>query len=264
MADSFALDVSKIKLSVPFRHSLNQGSETFFTQPLSYDGNELYMISPWFKSSGVSYSNIFEKSKPEMLVRLSKDMKKAFTDIENEAIKQFYIPSDFIVPTGTTKESLFKYIPDVNNLFVKLSPECMIYDTSFKNINKKDLSFGNYRVVLHVVGVYIGNMQQCRGKMASLTVRISQIQFVPIHNPCLFQQGNQNVLNFDTESANVAPVAADVPTATAIVDAPSEKPTKATRRPRRPKLQRQNAIEVDNDVDNLFSKDMLDQVLNDL
>ena len=108
-------------------------------------------------------------------------------------------------------------------------------------INRKQLGHGNYRAVVNVIAVHIAPHGQT-GKIASLTMHISQIQYEAINIPCLFSNSSTNVLNFDDiESVNVL---------TATIAA-AEKVTKPARKAHRPKLQRQNAIEVDEDVQTL-------------
>ena len=253
VANSFTLDMSKVKLAAAEKRVINQG-DTFHTQPLSYDGEKLLIMSSWFKSNGVSYSTQFDKNRPEMLVKLNDGMKKVIHEIETLAAKSFHIPNELKIPPGTNKDSLFKRIPNVDNLFVKLSPECMCYDMDLMPINRKQLGHGNYRAVVNVIAVHIAPHGQT-GKIASLTMRISQIQYEAIKIPCLFSNSSTNVLNFDDiESVNAHTTIAA-----------AEKVTKPARKARRPKLQRQNAIEVNEDVramENMFPKDLFDEVID--
>lgn len=249
-ANSFTLDMSKFKFAPLEKHVLYQGSRAYHTQALTYDNTDCIITTPWFKSNGLSCSSQFEKAKPEILVKYTEEIKKLIHEIESVAINNLEIPNNLSIPFGKTRDTLFKRIPDVNNIFVKLAPECTYYGKNFETINKQHLAHGNYRVALHVVGTYVGSHGQT-DKIASLSMRITQILFEPINIPCLFQNVGTNVfkvLNLD-----------DISSVNVCTAAITEKPPKVVRKPRRPKLQRQNGVEFDAEaqhMENIYSNDL--------
>ena len=112
----------------------------------------------------------------------------------------------------------------MNHIYVKLNHDTMFFNKLCMTIKKEDLSYGEYRVILHVKGLYIGIHGQ-GPKLASLQFRICQVQFNPIAIQCLFNAPTLPPQNMAAMNPPETP-----------------QPGQTKKLTRRPKLQRQNAV----------------------
>ena len=216
-----ALNNKLVKFDPPQRQDLINAGRHYYTQNLNYNGRDLLFTTDWFKSEGIRYG--LDK-KPEMLVSISPTFHKVFKFIEDESIRQLKIPPEFQI--NQSNENVFKRLPQLNRIYAKLNRDTTFYNKYCNPLKREDLSYGEYRVVIQVKGLYIGPHGQAN-KLASLQLRICQIQFSPLTVQCLFNMGNPLIAQPQNVTAMNPP------------DTPQPGQTKKLRRP---KLQRQNAV----------------------
>lgn len=222
MADT--LNFSEVTFEEPTHHELPLVGRHYYTQALKYKGSDLLLTSDWFRSDGIKYSM---DKKPELLVKVFPSTNFIFKSIENLAIQSMKLPNEY-QHTGPI-EPIFKRMPDLTNRYVKLNYDAAIFNKMRIPIKKEELAYGDYRVMLHVKGIYIGT-HGYGGKLASLQVRICQVQFIPVTIQCLFPC-------FSATQPGVA-------SQDKVPEAPQPDITAnlITKKTRRPRLQRQNAM----------------------
>ena len=215
-------DASNIKFEEPIRHELLSLGRHYYTQKLNCKGNDLLFTSDWFRSSGISRSM---DKKPEILVKNFTAINSLLNSIEDVAVQQLKLPQEYqhVGPN----EPVFKRQAKLPSMYVKLNPDFACFDKNMQVMNYPQLSYGDYRVIIHVKGIYIG-IHGNSGKLASLQVRVAQLQFVPLSPPCYFSM--LPMPNLPSEKANNSQVDE------VIKEAPLNKKS------RRPKLTRQNAM----------------------
>lgn len=219
-----SLNFSEMIFEGPTLHELPLLGRHYYTQSLKYKGSDLVLTSDWFRSDGFKYS--IDK-KPEMLVRLFPDTNSILKGIEDLAIQTIKLPAEY--QHSGPIEPIFKRMPAIRNLYVKVNQDAVVFNKMHMPIKREELSYGDYRVMLHVKGIYIGT-HGYGGKLASLQVRICQIQFIPVAIQCLFPSiVSQQTIEKPSEKVPETPQ----PDVTANL---------STRKTRRPKLQRQNAM----------------------
>lgn len=241
-----------IRFHEPERQEIAGGTEDrhYYTQLLTYNNDNLYIQTDWFESQGLRYSTPF---KSEMLVAMNSLTKNALTVIQAEAIKQLKFPAEFQV-SGDKKADFFKSLPlTAGMIFAKCTQATRVFDSACNMIAKESCKYGKYRVILQPLGIYIGP-HGSSAKLASLQVKIAQIQYQEVNIPCMFapltesprQTAPEVVHNNKPQKPSNVQKAIEQIEAAAVEMAPKKKP-------RRPKLQRQNAvIDMDLfDLDNL-------------
>ena len=225
--------MSNIKFEAPIRHELRDGSRCYYTQDLKFLGRELLVQTEWFASIGVKTG--IESYKKEMLVPISNELRQVLKEIETLAINEgLRPPAEFVgYQKPPSNADIFKHLPltDREKLFVKVNYDAACFDKYCKPIAFDKMQAGQYRVAIHIKGLYIGHHPANDGKLASLQLRVTQIQNDPKSVQCLFN-GNNSV------QASTFSVVPETPQPT-VEPMPLTQPAK---KGRKPKLQRQNAM----------------------
>ena len=223
-----------IKFEAPVRHELRNVDRTYYTQDLKWQGEDLSLQTDWFTSTGVKDG--MESYKKEMLVPISNEMRQVLKEIETLAVNEgLRLPAEFTGHQKVSNAEVFKHLPlaEREKLFIKVNHDAVCFDKQRKHIAFEKMQSGEFRVAILVKGLYIGHHPANMGKLASLQLRISQIQNDPKIVHCLFN-GNKSK----------APVCAfsNVPQTPQPVVGPMSltQPAKKGRKPT--KFQRQNAM----------------------
>ena len=197
----------------------------------------------WFYGNGAKEVG----NNHDLLVPLSLECRSILKSVEDAAItKGLKIPADF--QTGSAShEQLFKRLNLQPNMFIKLSKDVDCFDKDCKPMQRAMMDRGDYRVMIHVKGLYIGRHNSA-DKLISLQLRIAQIQYMPKTVSCMFPcaqtpvTGNMQAVSFFQNQVPPTPQPGAMP------EAPLKKPG------RKPKLQRQNAVvEKNNHVDEVIA-----------
>ena len=76
--------------------------------------------------------------------------------IEDVAVnKGLQLPAEFQIP-NIPDEAIFRRTLPKPHLILKCAFNIAFFDQNGKNISFQDLKMGNFRVAIHVVGIYIG------------------------------------------------------------------------------------------------------------
>ena len=172
---------SDIKFEEPVCHPILSLGRHYYTQALKCKGNDLLLTSECFLSHGVSCNHM--DNKPEIKVKNCQGIVNVLHAIEETAMKQLKLPSEY-QHTGAI-QPIFKRLPTSSNLFFKLSHDAVFFDKNKNMIQPVNAGYGNYRVILKVVGIYIGPHGNTE-KLASLQVRIIQLQYDNANPQCFF------------------------------------------------------------------------------
>ena len=177
-----------IQFADPEARTLESLGKTYYTQDVTNHGQEIMLCTDWFKSDGVQGGI---GGKPEMMFKTTGAVREVLNIIEGEAVRQLRVPVEVMREYGinaevTENKALYKPLFNSEYLFAKLHRDCTIFNTRRELMKREALGYGEYRVVIHVKGLYIGNLN-LEGKVASLTVRIYQIQYRPVNVTCLFE-----------------------------------------------------------------------------
>jgi hypothetical protein len=232
-----------IRFHEPERQEIGE-NRYYYIQLLTYNNENLYIQTDWFESQGLRYISPF---KSEMLVAMNLLTKNALAAIQAEAIKQLKFPPEYQITEDKKAES-FKTLPLTGGMiFAKCTQATQVFDGKCNMIAKESCKYGKYRVILQPTAIYIGSHGTSK-KLASLQLKISQIQYCPVETPCMFEpvthpsQQSEVVYNnkpVGPERVSVQKAVEEIEAA-AVEMAPKKKP-------RRPKLQRQNAM-IDMDI----------------
>ena len=166
------------------RYDLASENRCFYTQALKYGIKDLLIPTEWFYSKGIEESKFDRKS--EMLVPISYEHLNILKKIESIAITNgLQIPSDFqSLVNNRSNEEIFKFMGDRKNMYIKFDSNAVAYDKGCKPMKIEDMQMGDYRVAIHVKGLYIG--PHAGDKLASLQLRITQVQNSPNIPQCIF------------------------------------------------------------------------------
>ena len=184
MANSKQLKLDQIQFEAPIRKEIFSNGNSYYFQDMKYQGEAFHFYSPWFVSEGLKKSI---DNKPELLFKLDDDLKSILHIIEEEAIRQLKFPSEYGIEPSYNR-NFFKCLP-TTHLYAKLSPFATVFDEKRNQIDRSSLKFGEYRIVGHVKGIYIGKHGQSK-KYASLQIKVFQIQYKAIEVKCLFDDEN--------------------------------------------------------------------------
>ena len=144
------------------------------------------------------------------------------------------LPADY--QSNVPVEQIFKRLPlNKPRLFVKINHDALLFDKLCSPLELSKNMFGDYRVIVHVKGLYIGPHQH--DKLVSLQLRISQLQFIPKKPHCMFNL--VSALTFGSAPSATIPVTGNVQNPEIALE--NTVPAQA-KKGRKPKLQRQNAM----------------------
>lgn len=245
-----SLNFDNIKFEAPVRHNLMPENKIYYTQALKYQDDILVIPTNWFYSNGLFVS----LEKYDVLTPISADILNILRKIESIAISNgLQLPSEYQHHSNNIK-NVFRPTPERNSLYLKLAQNAAFFDRNTKCIGRQDLKMGDYRVAIHIKGLYIG--PHGSDNIASLQLRILQIQYVPNIPQCIF-----TALPI-AQPSNIIEI--KMPNQT--VDESSNSNTGSTtgKKSRKPKLQRQNAM-IENQSEQVMetlSDDFFKEVLS--
>ena len=216
-----SMNVKWLKFGPIDRHDLSNQNRHYYTQDLIYNDRELIFTTDWFRSGGIHFG--LDK-KPEMLVPTSPFFFRVYKAVEDEAVRCLKLPPEFQLQQSN--EEAFRRLPTLSKVYAKFDHDIAFFDKQSRPIKQEDLGHGEYRVILHVKGLYIGPHGRSLNKFASLQLRIKQVQFVQVPVTCLFS----------------APVA--MPHLVTAMNPPETPQPGVTKKLRRTKAQRQNTTPV--------------------
>jgi len=199
---------------------------------LTNQNQNFYFQSDWFTSDPPKL-NAYQKS--EILVKNSAEIRMMLQFITDSAMAKAVLPNEVAFHEAKEKKELFKPIPKTDNFFVKIDRGIQCYDKTCTAIPYESLSFGKYRVIVHVKSVYYGRHGEEPHK-ASLVLKVAQLQYEKQTMPCLF-------LDEPLANKNIS----EPPLATST-------PIDVKKKRTRPRLQRQNTIPAEDlkNVDTIF------------
>lgn len=173
VTSSVNLNLNDLKFEDPFCNELINLHRHYYTQALKYQGKDLYLTSDWFASTGLK--DTIDRKK-EIMISMTPEFRTVLKNIEEVAMRSgLKLPPEYqnVVPNM----DIFKQLPDRQNLYLKLNYDACAFDKNGQSLNFDQLVRGDYRVVVHVKGLYIGFHPS--GKLVSLQLRVSQLQHVP-------------------------------------------------------------------------------------
>ena len=246
------------KFEDPVQHEITSVGSVYHMQKVTSNGQDVLIGSDWFRSDGFKYG--IDK-KPEMLFKAGGNMRLYLDYIECEAVRQLKVPVEVLQENGiandgsVSNENLYRKLYSSQFLYCKLDRDCVIFNSRRDIMKKEDCGYGDYRVILTVKGTYIGRHTQ-ENKLASLHMRIAQIQYRPVNRTCLFDAAScLNRNNLPSPLANSTPNNTPLPKAREQQPQQSQQtpnqpvpqtvpnaPKKGGRRQVKPQLQRQNAM----------------------
>ena len=177
-----------IHFSDPVPHIIESNGKKYYMQNATNNGQDIMIVSDWFRSDGIKPG--FDK-KPELMFKTAGRVRDALNVIEGEAVRQLRMPPDMLAQSGvdaqpTDNKMLYKPLYNGDFMYAKLHRDCSFFNTRREMIKKTDLGYGEYRVVAQVKGLYIGSHNE-NGALASLHVRILQVQYREVNVACLFE-----------------------------------------------------------------------------
>ena len=169
-------------------HELQSLGKSYHLQRLVMDNDQdVLLTSDWFRSDGIKTGM---NNRPEMLFKAVGPVRDILNSIESEACRQLKIPQSLIRERGishkTPMANMYRPLNQMDYLFARIHRDCVIFNTRHQVIRKEECGFGEYRVLVHVTGIYIGDHAQ-DSKLASLQLRITQIQFREVSTVCLME-----------------------------------------------------------------------------
>ena len=247
----------------PLRCELQSLGKAYYLQNLTLDNGGLNVLitSDWFQSDGIKTG---VNNKAEMMFKTSGIVRSYLNAIEASAIHQLKIPIDLVHEHGISNDipapSLYRALSQSEYLYAKLERDCPIFNMKRNIIKKEETGFGEYRILLHVKGLYIGS-HSTPGKLASLQMRINQIQYKEASMTCLLEP-MAGLCRIRMDSASMplpmpastpTPIATSTPTKAAPPTVVPSAPKKARQR-QKPMLQRQNAISDSQIINQAFTQ----------
>ena len=206
----------KIQFAEPISQIIESNGKKYYMQLATNNGQDIMICSDWFRSDGMKAG--IDK-KPEMLLKTGGRLREVLNVIEAEAVKQLHIPSELVSQFGLTATQLdgktfYKPVHNGEYMYIKLHRDCAFFNAKREVMKKCDVGYGEYRVVIHVKGLYIG--QNENGPTASLHLRIFQVQYRDVNVTCLFetsaglltnasQPNTQNPQNMPPETPSANP-----------------------------------------------------------
>ena len=231
----------KIHFSDPICHTIESSGKRYYMQNATNNGQDIMICSDWFRSEGIKPG--LDK-KPELMFKTSGRVRDVFNAIESEAVRQLRMPPELLAQMGvavgqTDNKMLYKPIYNGDFMYAKLHRDCSFFNARREMIKKSDLGYGEYRVVVHVKGLYIGSHNE-NGALASLHVRVFQIQFREVNVACLFESA-VGLLSANSTHNTPPETPVSNPSLPAQGQSSSSSTKKNVRKSAKPPLTRQNA-----------------------
>ena len=216
---------NQIHFSDPVSHTIESSGKKYYIQNVTSNGQQIMISSEWFRSNGIT---IGMDKKPELMFKTSGKVRETFNVIEGEAVRQLRMPKEFLTQQNVSageKENKNFYKPIYNGefMYAKLHRDCSFFNARREMIKKSELGYGEYRVVICVKGLYIGPHNE-NGAMASLHIRIFQIQYREVNVTCLFEA-----------SAGMLPQNTPPPTPSVVPPPPTQQPSTTNKKNARSK-----------------------------
>ena len=143
-------------------------------QYASLHDESLYLQTPSFLSKGPSKSRFND----QLQLFIPKACTSTLLKIDERAKQAFKCPPD--APKHWKKrfenENVYKELKS-DKLYLKFSKDLKCFNEKGEVIHR-DLTAGRYTLILHVIGIFIGNHGSTQ-YLASLQVKIKQVQFEP-------------------------------------------------------------------------------------
>ena len=176
-----------IQFSDPVPHIIESSGKKYYMQDATNNGQDIMIVSDWFRSDGIKPGL---DQKPELMFRTTGKVRDMLNMIESEAVRQLRMPSELLAQMGvdaqaTDNKMLYKPLYNGDYLYAKLHRDCSFFNARQEMIKKSELGYGEYRVVVQVKGLYIGSHNE-NAALASLHIRIFQVQFREVNVTCLF------------------------------------------------------------------------------
>ena len=255
MAQDVTSAAPRYKFHDPIMCELNVPGKHYHLQKLTSDSDDVFITTDWFRSDGIksAFGN-----KSEIFFKVSGTVRDILNVIEHEAVVQMKIPVEVIqrhnIQPDTALQSLYRNLNSSDFLFGKLQRDCIIFNARRQVIRKEDTGFGDYRVLLHVKGLYIGPHAQ-EGKLLSLHMRIIQVQYREVSMACLLDPFPGLTRNPTLAALNSVPV--PIATSTPVSVKPPVCPGAPVKKPRgrqgKLALQRQNAVMETTSTTDIFA-----------
>ena len=177
-----------IHFSDPVPQIIESSGKKYYMQKATNNGQDIMICSDWFRSKGIK---IGLDKQPELMFKTAGRVREAFNEIESEAVRQLRMPQEFLSQLGVIAgqmdmKTLYKPIYRGDFLYAKLHRDCSFFNNRREMIKNSDLGYGDYRVVICIKGLYIGGHNE-NGALASLHIRIFQIQYREVNVSCLFE-----------------------------------------------------------------------------
>ena len=156
---------------------------TCYYQNASMDSKPLYVETSSFYSRGLNKS----KFSDQMQLRIPEECTSTLIQIDEKAKQALKCPPNFAKKWRKDFENkeIYKSLP-YDKLFLKFSADWKCFNKEGEVIDIA-LTAGNYRLVLHVIGIYIGN-HGSTPYLASLQVKIKQVEFEPEGEESMFSK----------------------------------------------------------------------------
>jgi len=237
MAQAVELTTETFSFGQPLRQAVvdvTSGNERiFYLQDIRNNGQIFYLQSDWFEGDGPKMNGW---NKAEMLVKINDQMREVLETIINMATLNAEIPSEYNVSSVEDRKTFFNVLPKSKNMYIRMNQYVQFFNKDGKRIQQSNLGFGRYRVIIQPKSIYYGRHNDTPSK-ASLVLRIVQVQFdEQEQTPFLFMENLSMPIPLLTSTPNdsmneATPLPMD------------EEQHGKKKRARRPRLQRQNAIQ---------------------
>ena len=184
------VQTTNIHFHEPCMQMIDSVQKKYYIQKVTTNGENVLLLSDWFCCDGVK-QGLDRKS--EMIVGVSDNVRNHLNSLEAEAVRQLQLTNEMLSEMGipaapVNSEAIYKPIFRGNYMYVKLDRDCSLFNTQSELMRKGDAGYGEYRVMLKVCGLYIGVTSDNSTLMASLQLRIAQIQFREIKVACMFDE----------------------------------------------------------------------------
>ena len=111
-----------------------------------------------------------------MLVKINDQMREVLESILNMTTLHAEIPSEYNVSSVEDIKTFFNYLSKSKCMYIRLNEYVQFFNKGGKRIQKLNLGFGRYRVIVQPKSIYYGRHADTPSK-ASLVLRIVLVQF---------------------------------------------------------------------------------------